>query len=30
MGYYKINDNIVNKQYEIKMGSRYSGKCIMV
>lgn len=26
MGYYKIVDNIVNKQYEIKIGSRYSGQ----
>ena len=26
MGYYKIDDNILNKQYEIKIGSRYSGQ----
>lgn len=25
MGYYKIDDNILNKQYEIKIGSRYYG-----
>lgn len=24
MGYYKIDDNKLNKQYEIKIGSRYS------
>ena len=23
MGYYKIDDNILNKEYEIKIGSRY-------
>lgn len=26
MGYYKINNNILNKEYEIKIGSRYSGQ----
>lgn len=26
MGYYKIDDSILNKEYEIKIGSRYSGQ----
>ena len=26
MGYYKIDDNILNKQYEIKIGSRHYGQ----
>lgn len=26
MGYYKIDDNILNKEFEIKIGSRYSGQ----
>ena len=26
MGYYKIDDNILNKEYEIKIGSRHSGQ----
>lgn len=26
MGYYKIDNNILNKEYEIKKGSRYSGQ----
>lgn len=26
MGYYKIDDNIINKEFEIKIGSRYSGQ----
>lgn len=29
MGYYKIDDNILNKQYEIKIGSRYSGADVL-
>ena len=26
MAFYKINDNILNKNYEIKIGGRYSGQ----
>lgn len=26
MGYYKIDDNILNKQYEVKIGSRHNGQ----
>ena len=26
MAFYRINDNVLNKHYEIKIGSRYSGQ----